>query len=174
MLDAIKKKLGMVEAQPVAEVVEQVVEASTEQVVDMAVFAEMSETLASQVTKLATLVKSLADANEALAQLKADKEAVELTVKQTKMAARRAIVEAAIGTEKADAFLAATEMLEDAQFNSVSSALAGSVKAEAETAMFKDVGHDAQAEKPSNPQETQEAKLLKAKFAPAKQKIKGN
>ena len=87
--------------------------------------------------------------------------------KDTKMAARKSVVEASIGTEKADAFLAATAELDDVAFQSVASALASSMDVEANSAMFKEVGVTGKAESISV-EETQEMKQLKQKYAAKK------
>lgn len=109
-------------------------------------------------TELATLQAAFKSAEGAQAALVAD-------AKAKVLAARKEKIVAAVGTGKADALLTATESLEDAAFNAVVSAMAGSVDAEANTNLFKEVGVDAQADATQVTEADNEtAKLLAAKY----------
>lgn len=102
---------------------------------------------------LATAVSELADAQTKIAELSGlvaaatefaaakDKAALE-----AKLSARKAKVTAALGTAKADAFMAATASMEDTAFDAVMSAMATTAATEADTALFKDVGVDAEVD----------------------------
>ena len=85
--------------------------------------------------------------------------------KDAKMSARKSAVEASIGTEKADAFFAATEGLDDEAFTAIATALASSMEVEANSPMFKEVGVTGKTESEhlAN-EETPEMKILKKKY----------
>lgn len=124
--------------------------------------------------KQAQLTNALAEV-ENLKQLLANAQSAELQAqeqaKQLKTEARKNKIVEAVGTEKADALLAATEGLEDAAFEAVVKAMTVNLDAEAKTEAFQEVGKvakpDAEAidsiESDKN-KESDEAKLLKAKY----------
>lgn len=176
MLDALKKKLGIVPAKQEVEMKDSSAgqvdlttspeftelaasfAAQTEQFTTLQTqFAELTEKFTTAETALAAANAALAEVEQARAQVVAEAHAV-------KMSARKAVVVATIGDVKADAFVAATEMLDDAAFEAVSSALAGSAALEADTTLFKDVGVEAQADTTKVVEESAEMKLLKQKY----------
>ncbi len=171
MLEALKKKLGITDEKNkivldantiTAETVKTLTEATEAALNDLSA----AETLLSeQVTTIATLTEQLATAQAALAAVEGAKEAALAEAKAVKAAARKVVVVGAIGDAKADAFLAATQGLDDAAFEAVTSALVGGVAAEADTALFKEVGVDANVD-PTKPPvaESGEMKILKAKY----------
>jgi hypothetical protein len=171
MLDALKRKMGI---SPTAKEVKMknpadaVVELAVN-VTELPAFTELTAAFASQAETLAAVVEELAQAKFALAAVQEAKELALSQAKKIKMDARRVTVEASIGTAKADAFLSATEALDDTAFASVASALAGSVEAEANTALFTEVGVTGEATPESLPEaKSQEMKILEAKYKAAK------
>lgn len=135
-------------------------EALSSQAADMTALTELVEELSAKVTQAQA---ELAAAEKSKADLIAD-------AKAKQAAARKVKVEAVIGeNEKAVKLLAATENMEDAQFEAVVSALAGSFEAEAKTEMFKEVGVAAEADAAKVvTEESAEMKMLKAKYAQSK------
>jgi chromosome segregation ATPase len=171
MLEALKKKLGITDEKNkivldastiTAETVKTLTEATEAALNDLgAAEALMSE----QATTIATLTDQLATATAALATVEDAKQAALAEAKAAKTAARKAVVVGAIGDAKAEAFLAATEGLDDAAFEAVTSALVGGVAAEADSALFTEVGVDANVDTTKPVAESGEMKILKAKYA---------
>lgn len=165
-----------VTADATQEVVQDVVEAIVDQVqVELTVdSAEVQAALQEAAAKLEDLTAQFAElsgkyeqAQAALEALAKEKAEMIAAAAAAKLEARKAQVVAAIGTEKADGLMAATENLDDVQFNAVLSALAGSVSAEADTAMFKEVGVTAEVDAVKVVEaggESKEMKLLRAKY----------
>lgn len=122
-----------------------------------AVKADLGVQLESATSALAEMTGKYEAAVAQLAAIAADKAAA-------KLAARKAAVEAAIGTEKADALLLATQGLEDAAFDNVVSALVGSVDAEAKTGLFQEVGVTAEADASKIVAESAEMRILKQQY----------
>lgn len=122
-----------------------------------AVKADLGVQLESATSALAEMTGKYEAAVAQLAAIAADKAAA-------KLAARKAAVEAAIGTEKADALLLATQGLEDAAFDNVVSALVGSVDAEAKTDLFQEVGVTAEADASKIVAESAEMRILKQQY----------
>jgi hypothetical protein len=129
-----------------------------------AVKAEFGVKLDASVAALAEMTGKFEGAQAALVALAAEKEAMVAAAAATKLNARKAKIEAAIGTEKAAGLMAATEGLEDAQFDAVISALVGSVNAEANTSLFKEVGVTAEADATKIVTESAEMRILKQQF----------
>ncbi len=104
--------------------------------------------------QLAAVTSALADKEAALTKLTADftamqstlaniekaKEELIIKAKEEKLAARKAKVELAIGTTKAEEILNATNSLDDASFESVLSAFSASFELEAKSKMFVETG----------------------------------
>lgn len=168
MLDAIKKKLGIVEA-AIPDVASVDMEAFAKLQSDydslQAAFAEHATAAAEVAEKLVSATEVITQATAIVEQANLEKAAALAEVKAVKMAARKAVVVANIGEEKADAFLAATEMLEDTAFDAVTGALAGSMKAEAESVLFKEVGVEAKVDATAEAvTESAEMTILKKKY----------
>lgn len=131
--------------------------------------ASTEATLKEMSDKIAELSAKLEQATAALAATESAKAALEAEAKAKRFAARKEKVEAAIGeNEKAEKLLAATEQMEDAQFEAVVSALAGSVEQEAKSEMFKEVGVAAEAA----PVEVDPVQKLAAKMAAQFKQVK--
>lgn len=98
--------------------------------------AELTATLAEAVTKIEELQATAGDAEAAAAA--AAKAEAELRVK-----ARKEKLEAAVGTDRAETFLAAFEGMDDAKFEAAVAAMAGVGADEAKSEMFNETGIDA-------------------------------
>jgi len=174
MKDALKRAaqaIGLAPATPVAEVVSEAtqavataVDAETGAVVEMvthtfeapadaasyhAVVTELTlatSKLGETSTELATALANLATVTSELEAMKAAKAKAEADALAAKMAQRKAAIVEALGTERADAFMVATEAMPDAQFETVMAAMNASVVAEASKPEFSEVGVDAQAD----------------------------
>lgn len=171
MLKALIKKLGIADQDDAQAIVEapEAVASVVEMVAAVDEFAALQAAFTEQASQVVALTSALAEAATLLAGFKAEKELAELAAHESKMAARMATIVANIGESKADAFLSATNMLDDAAFEAVAAALAGSVKQEASTALFKEVGVEAKADASKEVAESEEMQILKAKYmAPAK------
>jgi hypothetical protein len=176
MIDKFKKALGIEVAPKVEAVVAPaVVKAalSAEDALELvaaydalqAVSTEQGATLASLAQELASAKAALEAANTALAGFAEARAKAEADAKTAKMAARKATVVDVIGDLKADAFLAATENLDDGAFDAVASALTGRAADEAASKLFREVGVDAQADATNTATESAEARILRAQYA---------
>jgi hypothetical protein len=119
------------------------------------------ETVAAALTEVTGLYEA---AKAALAEVAAEKVAMEVAAAVAKAAARKEKVEAAIGTEKAAGLLLATEGLDDASFDAVVAALAGSVDAEAKSPLFQEVGATGVVDAAKIVEESAEMQALKQKY----------
>lgn len=145
MLDAIKKKLGMdqVVKEKEPEMTTENKQASAEMTAQL---AELTEKFSAKEAELSALLEKTASLEAALKEAQEFKAKAEAEAKAVKMAARKTAVEANLGTVKAAEFLAATEALDDKTFETLCSAMATSLKAEAESPLFKEVGVDAKTD----------------------------
>jgi chromosome segregation ATPase len=164
MLDMFKKKLGVTVAVDTSAVSaeletlraefeqhkgesESLLAQATEQVEILKVEKEqLTAQLAEAAAQLESLKEFAAAAEAEKARLVAEAEAARLNARKEKIVA-------AVGTERADALMAATEALGDEQFNAVVAALNVSAAVEAQSEMFTEVGADA----PTNPEKVDEA-----------------
>lgn len=168
MLEKFKKKLGIegqvkeVEASAeLSDVQAQLAEALSQVETANAMIAEMT---AAHAEALSAVERELEAAKAALDALKAEKAEMIAKAEAAKQKARKEKVVAIIGTEKADALMAATAHLDDAAFEAVVSALAVSVEVEASSDMFKEVGVDAEVDTAKAVQESEEMRLIKQKY----------
>jgi hypothetical protein len=129
-----------------------------------AIKADLGAQLETAVASLAEMSGKYEVAQAALAAIEAEKAALVADQVAAKLASRREQIEAAIGTEKAAGLMAATEGLEDVQFNAVISALAGSVNAEASTSLFTEVGVTAEADASKIVEESAEMRILRQQY----------
>lgn len=130
--------------------------------------SEFATQLVAAAESLALMTSQFEAAQAELATLAAEKAAMEVAAGITKMNARKVLVEAAIGTEKAAGFLLATEGLDDAAFDNVVAALAGSVDAEAKSTLFQEVGATGVVDAAKIVTESAEMQALKQKYPDAK------
>lgn len=126
--------------------------------------AEFESNISELKGQLEAAMASVEELKSALDAEKAAKEELIAKAKDAKLAARKERVVAAVGTDKADGVMAAVESLDDAAFEAIVSAMQGSVDAEAKSSMFKEVGVTAEVDASKVAEESQEMKLLKAKY----------
>lgn len=129
---------------------------------------KLSAELATAVAALAEMTVNFEAAQAALNALTAEKAELAAKAEAAKFTARKEKVVLAIGTEKADGLMLATQGLDDAAFAAVVSALAGSVDVEASTGLFQEVGVSATADTTKIVAESAEMKLIKQKYNGAK------
>jgi colicin import membrane protein len=142
------------ETVPVAEANVEVTALAAELSEIKASFAQVSETLAA--TKA-----DLEKAQAALAAVAEEKAAVEAAAIAAKLEARRKEVEAQMGTEKATAFMAATEGMDDAKVKSFLQIFATNAAAEAKSEMFNEVGVETKADAKEEPKVTHFKQFIK-------------
>lgn len=140
--------------------------------------ASSMEALASQAEALQAVTDKLTEmsalyevANAALAKANIAQAALVAEAAQKRLAARKTTIVASIGTDKADALLAATEALDDKAFNAVVNAMGMSFENEASSSLFKEVGVTAKTDASAvvtQPEESAEHKLLVAKYQKSK------
>lgn len=169
MLDSIKKKLGITQAVPV---LESIVDTSAVQTEFSQMRTEMDAGIATLSSDLATAVDQLEKmtaafnvAQSALNALTAEKAELAVTAAAAKFTARKEKVVLAIGTEKADGLMLATQGLDDVAFEAVVTALAGSVDVEASTELFTEVGVAASADTTKIVAESAEMRIIKNKYS---------
>ena len=131
-------------------------------------FAESQAALTAALTALAEMTTNYEAAHTALNIYIAEKADLAVKAEVAKFAARKEKVVSAIGTEKADGLMLATQGLDDAAFDAVVSALAGSVDVEASKGLFAEVGVSASADTTKIVAESPEMKILKQKYHGAK------
>jgi hypothetical protein len=163
MKDAIKKMLGIAPQEKEMKETPIVTEATV--VDNTAELTALQAQVAEQTAQLEKLTALLADANAVIATSMEAAAKAEAEAHAVKMEARKATIVENIGTAKAEAFLLATEALDDTAFAAVASALAGSVEFEANTTLFKEVGVDASATAETLPvSKSATMKILEAKY----------
>ena len=168
MLDKLKKQLGIKESATDVDMAafedikvqfSQLQEQFTAQGAELANLAAQAATFEAE---KAALEAALSTAIEHSQKLAADvKEAAEKQL-AAKLEARKAKLEATLGSEKVNAVFEATKELEDAAFNAVVTAMATSVEVEAQSELFKEAGVAGDAE-PAK-EMTAEESILRAKY----------
>lgn len=108
--------------------------------------AEQGDALAVATAAAAAAVAELADTKAALAAFVEVQEKAEAEALASKLAARKDAIVAALGTDRADAFMAATAAMPDAQFHTVMAAMAVASTNEASQPEFKEVGVEGKAD----------------------------
>lgn len=176
MLEHLKKFFSTQVEQPAAQVAPQEeVELMTkpEAQADMAAETNATE-LASQLaiatealvatqSQLTQLTEKFEAAQAALEEIEAAKAALIAEAAQAKMNARKAQIEATLGTDKAEAVLKATENLEDAAFDVVLSAFVKSLEVESQGTLFTEQGVAAEVDASKVAVESLEMQIIKAK-----------
>lgn len=181
MLDALRKKFFSntneeVENMKKEDIVQADLSANTDVAVQLAAaqellatqaasLAESAGVTATMMSEMKELSAKLEQAQSALAAVEDAKAALAVDAHKAKMDARKARVEASIGTDKSVALMSATEALDDASFDAVVKALAGSVEVEAQSTMFKEVGVSGEVDTSKIEEEGAVMKALKAKYA---------
>jgi hypothetical protein len=108
----------------------------------------VTATLAEKEQQLAELTAQFAEAKATLEAAETAKADLAAQAAAEELQRRTAAVVKAVGTDKAEAVLAATTGLPKEQFNVIVSAMATSVDAEANTKMFTETGAAAEAKAP--------------------------
>lgn len=165
MLDRLKKQLGIVDAvasPELTEIQEQLAQLQSQFEGVQANLSDAVNTITTLSADKANLEAALATAIEHSQKLEADvKEAAEKQL-AAKLEARKAKLEATIGSEKVNTVFEATKELEDAAFNAVVTAMATSIEVEAQSELFKEAGVAGDAE-PAK-EMTAEERILRAKY----------
>lgn len=167
MLSRIAKTLGMSSSNNEEPQMIEDNKAPAELANNEATVAELSAlkvSFAEQSSQLTALLSQLEEAKAALAEVEAAKASLETDKLAKQLAARKQRVEMAIGTEKAPALLAATENLEDAQFEAIVGAMAASFENESKSQMFQEVGVSAEVDPTKTVEESAEMRALKQKY----------
>lgn len=138
MLNALKKMVGNQE--PGAEMQALTAEYNSYKETAEALMAEAEAKVAEKDAAIAALQAQLQEYAAVAAQQKAAAELAAEEAKAMKAKARKDKIEAAVGTDKAPALLAALEPLGDEQFEAVVSGLAASVDTEAASPLFAEQG----------------------------------
>lgn len=134
--------------------------------VEFGAYQETAESsLAALTLELSSTKAMLEAATAALGAAAAEQEALIATAEAKRLAARKELVVAAVGTERADALLAATEGLDETAFSAVVSALGVSATVEAASPLFTEVGVTAEADTALVVAESKEMTILKKKYA---------
>ena len=118
-------------------------------------------TLAEKDTAFAELAAKYEAAQAALSASEEAKAVLATQAAEKRLVARTAAISAAVGTDKVEALLAATDAMADAQFETIVSAMAASFDAEAKTPAFTEAGKAGQAEVDGKP--THFNKFIKSK-----------
>lgn len=166
MLEKLKKQLGIIDT-PVdmaelADVKSQLTQLQEALAGKDTELSDLAAKLATFEAEKAALEAALATAIEHSQKLESDvKEAAEKQL-AAKLEARKAKLEATLGSEKVNAVFEATKELEDAAFNAVVTAMATSVEVEAQSELFKEAGVAGDAE-PAK-EMTAEERILRAKY----------
>lgn len=129
--------------------------------------ASQAEALQAVTGKLAEVQAQFEIAQAALDAVNAAKELLVAEKKAARLAVRKEAVVAAVGTDKAEALLSATDALDDASFQAVVGAMTTSLTKEAKSVLFVEVGVSAVADVPdvaAVEEESAEMQLLKAKY----------
>jgi len=167
MLDYFKKKLGITPVTPEAseEVAttgdlpeqekEETMSVEQTQVIELAtheaVLAQLSALTAEMESVKAAAEAMKAEYEEKLSAYAAAEEQAKADALAAKLEARRKEVEAQMGTEKAAAFMAPTEGMDDAKVESFLQIFATNAIAEAKSEMFNEVGVETKADAKDEP-----------------------
>lgn len=132
----------------------------------------VAEAYSTQVNELTAQLASVSDLVASLqAQLDEAKAAQATAAEQAAVAkaeARKQKIVAAVGEDKAPGLIAATESMEDAQFDAVMAALGVAADAEAKSPLFNEIGVSAETTVAPTSGESEEMKILKARHQGAK------
>ena len=146
MLDHLKKSFGLTKQETPAVEAEAIVEATSEVVDGQAeLVASLTAKLESSDLIIQELTAKLNVAEQTLSAIAAEKQALVQAALEEKMNARKELIINTVGTAKADALFAATEKLEDEQFNAIVDAMASNLDAEASSSKFQEQGVTASA-----------------------------
>lgn len=126
--------------------------------------AELSTALTTAV-ETATALETERDALKAqLEALQAEKAEAAAKAEEAKLSARRARIEAAIGSERVEATMAVVANLTDENFETVMAAMAAGSDKEAQSPLFQEQGVEAKASAEVANGESKEMQLIKSKY----------
>lgn len=114
--------------------------------------------------QIAELTTKFAEAQALLDAIASEKATLVANAATARLQARKEAIEASVGTDKADALLAATDSLDDVAFKAVVGAMAMSFEKEASSQLFKEVGVAGSVDAKAV-EESPEMKALKVKYA---------
>ncbi len=124
--------------------------APAENVAELAAqLATVTATLAEKEKAFAELTAKFAEAQATLEAAEAAKADLAAKAAEKRLQERTEAIAKAVGNDKVDALLAATDGMADEQFNTIVSAMAASFDAEAKTELFTEQGASAQVD-PAN------------------------
>lgn len=126
--------------------------------------AQAQAALTEQANTFAELAAKFEAATAELAAIKEAKAQAEASALEAKLTARKEKIVAAVGTDKAEALLAATQGVDDAQFSAIVEAFDAKLVSESQSAMFTEVGADGEVDV-AKAEESPEMKALKAKYS---------
>lgn len=148
---------------------------NTEQQMNDTQFAELANKLSSTETSLAALQEQFSQLTNELATAKAAldaaneaKASLEKDIEDKRNQARMDKIVAAVGTDKADKLFAATQALQDAQFEEIVGAMSGNLKSEADTPMFQEVGATVEVDVANVEEKSALQKALEEKYSASK------
>ena len=144
MLKHLKKIFNVVEKEP--EMGQETMQAPVLAVDNTAELALAHAALSTVQDQLTELTAKFEAAQATLALAEEAKQSLIATAAEAKAVARKAKVEAAIGTAKAPSLLAATDSLDDASFEAIVASLATSLDTEANSPMFTEKGVASEAD----------------------------
>lgn len=169
MLKHLKKIFNAVEKEP--EMVQETSQAPVLAVDNTAEMALVQAALSASQEQYAELSKKFEEVTMALNAVEGAKQALITSAEEIKAASRKAKVELALGTARAPALLTATQSLDDASFEAIVASLTTSASDEAKSSLFSEVGVSSKTDASAvvtEPEESQESKLLKAKYNKSK------
>lgn len=151
MMDALKRKLGLIPETATAEKLEE--DLTMDNTTNEALAAALAQDVAGLQATVTNLTSQLTESQSKIAELNAlvtaaadFQVAQEKAALDTKLAARFKEIEATVGTEKASALMAATTSLDDSAFSAVVNAMKVAGTTEANTSLFSEQGVDAEVD----------------------------
>jgi hypothetical protein len=123
----------------------------------------LTEQLEEQVKKNTELTAKIQELSAFAEAAEAEKVRLAEEAKQKLASDRKEKIVAAVGTEKADALVAATEGMDEAAFNAVMSAVTVAGEKESKSAMFNEVGASADVEADKVNNESAEMRIIREK-----------
>lgn len=128
---------------------------------------ELASALETAVNAVKEADTRVAEMQAELASFQATAEAAAAKAEEARLSARKQKIEAAVGSEKADALMVATNGLDDTAFNAVLSAMTLATDKEAKSTMFTEQGAAAEVDAGKVVTESAEMKILRARYPDA-------
>lgn len=127
-------------------------------------FQAVVQELESQSDALAEAMCQIDELKSLLASVEAEKVQAQENAQKVKMDTRLANLSKDVGDERAAAVLAATEGLDDAQFEAIAQALKLSADNEAKSSLFTEAGVQGDVKADAHKGESAEMQIIKAKY----------